>query len=62
MSNSYGVDTIPVSARYGEYDTENGCWTGIWYYDDEDAQEAADLLEDERYAIFPLLDEDGCAL
>ena len=53
MTNSYGFDgNIPDNASYGVYDTENGEWTGTFYYSKEDAQAAADdLSNDPRLGV-----------
>lgn len=60
MSNSYGFDgNIPKDALYGDYDSENGEWTGIFYTTLEDAQAAAEELDDdERLGVVSTTDHD----
>jgi hypothetical protein len=59
-ANSYGFDgNIPTNALYGEYDTENGEWTGTFYNSLEDAQAAAkELKDDPRVGIVSVTDPD----
>ena len=60
MPNSYGFDgNIPANAIYGVYDSENGEWTGKFFSNEADAQEAANELKgDLRLGVVSVTDDE----
>lgn len=55
--NSYGVSEVPADAVYGEYDSENGEWTGKWFYDEQTAIKWSEEPDDERLGVVSTTDE-----
>lgn len=53
MANSYGFDgNVPEGAIAGVYDSENGEWTGTFYFSSEDAENAEkEFLEQESLSL-----------
>lgn len=53
MANSYGFDgSIPGGAIAGVYDSENGEWTGKFYFSIEEAKVAEqEIMDDESLSL-----------
>ncbi len=53
MANSYGFNgEIPSTAVAGEYDSENGEWTGKFYFSREEAESAEqEILDDDSLSL-----------
>lgn len=53
MTNSYGFDgNIPEESIAGVYDSENGEWTGHFFFSKEEAKEGEkEILDDDSLSV-----------
>jgi hypothetical protein len=59
MASSYGVGNPPEGALYGVYDSDNGEWTGHFFFDLPSAQAEADKLRnDDHFGVVSITDDE----